>query len=53
VLDVHKDEQMFCKKPFFSIPPSKPGRRRKPTNLQPGKPPVRLDKFAASISNQQ
>lgn len=53
VLDVHKDEKVFLEEPTFSIPPSKPGKGRKPTKLQPNIQPIRLDKFAASMTGEK
>jgi SRSO17 transposase len=49
VLDVHKDELVYLKKPVLSIPTETGKRGRPAMRLQADVPPVRLDKYHSSL----
>jgi len=49
VLDVHKDERVFLRKPGVSLPAKKPGRGRTPVRLRASGDSTRLDEYAGSL----
>ena len=53
VLDVHKDETVYTKKPLFSIPERKSKKGPKPTKIRADIKPIRLDKLINKIEDEQ
>lgn len=49
VMDVHKDEKVFLKKPSFKVPEAKKGSGRKPQKLKSDLCSIRLDKLQEEI----
>lgn len=53
VLDVHKDEKVFCTEPSFSVPAKKPGRGRAPEKLKADIDSLRLDRLICEVPESQ
>ena len=52
VLDVHKDEKIFTELPVFAIPKNNNKRGRPSKRSVPNIDPIRLDKYASQLKNE-
>lgn len=52
LLHVHADQHIYLEDPGLHIPPSKPGRGRKPSKLKAAVSPVRVDAFVSGLEDK-
>jgi len=53
MLDVHRDQSMFLKKPQWHVPPQKGNAGRKPQIEKPNQPSFRVDEYCKALEEEE